>query len=213
MANWEIVDNFLSKEDFEKILSVIPDKITDDIPDNAVKSYPHKIDKTNTASGNLLSEDLIKTLKNNYHEKALNILRKLNPKKVELYDFSEFSVVRSGKNAVFPIHDDTPDKILTGAIYLYPEKNIGTFFYSNKKGKDKRTVEWKQNRAVFFSRKERESWHSYESDGLSSRFVLTYKFKTKRLKDVFKVEDKSYLMGLFRFKINPYLFRYFNFTI
>ena len=154
-------------------------------------------------------------------QKALNILRKLNPKKVELYDFSEFSVVRSGKNAVFPIHDDTPDKILTGAIYLYPEKNIGTTVYSNCKWwfgwygeeENKRTVEWKQNRAVFFSRKERESWHSYESDGLSSRFVLTYKFKTKRLKDVFKVEDKSYLMGLFRFKINPYLFRYFNFTI
>ena len=40
-------------------------------------------------------------------------------------------------------------------IYLRPEKNSGTIFYKNKIGDEKKEVEWKQNRAVFFSRKEK----------------------------------------------------------
>ena len=42
----------------------------------------------------------------------------------------------------------------------------------------------------FFSRKERESWHSYEGDGLSSRVALVYNLITNRIKDVYRVEKK-----------------------
>ena len=31
-------------------------------------------------------------------------------------------------------------------------------------------TEWQTNRGVFFSRKERETWHSYQSDGVNNRW-------------------------------------------
>ena len=69
---------------------------------------------------------------------------------------SKYNVVTS-KNTKFPIHDDTPNKLLSGVIYLTPEENSGTIFYSSKKGENKKEIEWKQNRAVFFSRKEKKN--------------------------------------------------------
>ena len=72
-------------------------------------------------------------MQKNYHDQAIDILRELNPKKLDLYDYSEFHIIVTGKNYKFPIHDDTPNKLLSGVIYLKPNKNTGTIFYSNKK--------------------------------------------------------------------------------
>ena len=77
----------------------------------------------------------------------------------------------------------------------------------------KKTIEWKTNRAVFFSRREKETWHSYEGDGLNDRIALVYNLMTKRIREVYKIEKKSYLLGNLRFKINPYLFKFFKKTI
>ena len=52
-----------------------------------------------------------------------------------MYDYSEFQIVETGANFVFPIHDDTPNKLLSGVVYLKPEYNSGTIFYENKKRK------------------------------------------------------------------------------
>ena len=70
-----------------------------------------------------------------------------------------------------------------------------------------------KNRAVFFSRKERETWHSYEGDGKSDRIALIYNLMTNNIRDVYKVEKKNYFLGNFRYKINPYIFEYFKTTI
>ena len=59
-----------------------------------------------------------------------------------------------------------------------------------KKGSEKKTIEWKPNRAVFFSRKENETWHSYEGDGLNNRVALVYNLMTKRIREVYKAENK-----------------------
>ena len=98
---------------------------------------------------------------------------------------------------------------------MYPEKNIGTIFYNTKGGKDKNITDWKINRAVFFSRKERETWHSYEADSKNDRITLIFNLitKEKNLKRVLEVENKNYLIGKLRYKINPYLYRFFNYTI
>ena len=133
--------------------------------------------------------------------------------KVKLYDYSEFDLIETGADYQFPIHDDIPNKLLSGVIYTKPEKNTGTIFYKNKKGEGKNIVEWKMNRAVFFSRSEKETWHSYKGDGKSNRVALVYNLMTKRIKDVYKIEKRSYLFGQFRHKINPYLYRFFKFTI
>ena len=65
----------------------------------------------------------------------------------------------------------------------------------------------------FFSRSERETWHSYKGDGKSNRIVLVYNLMTRRLKDVYKIENKSYILGRLRYRSNPYLHKYFKITI
>ena len=85
--------------------------------------------------------------------------------------------------------------------------------YENKKGHGKKIIEWKQNRNLIFSRIERKTWHSFESDGVSDRVALVYNLMTTQIKKVYKIEKKSYLIGKFRWKINPYLYNYFKFTI
>ena len=82
-----------------------------------------------------------------------------------------------------------------------------------KKGSEKYVVDWKQNRAVFFSRKERKTWHAYKGDGINNRVALVYNLNTNRIKEVYRVEKKSYFLGNLRYKINPYLYQYFKFTI
>ena len=103
--------------------------------------------------------------------------------------------------------------MLSGVIYLKPNNNNGTIFYKNKRGDGKKEIEWKTNRAVFFSRAERATWHSYEGDGISNRVALVYNLMTKNLKKVYKVEGKNYLLGNLRYKINPYIYKFFKKTI
>ena len=64
--------------------------------------------------------------------KVFNILKELNPDKAKLFSYSDFTIIKTKKNSKFPIHDDTPNKLLSGVVYLYPEQNEGTTFYSNK---------------------------------------------------------------------------------
>ena len=154
-----------------------------------------------------IDKSIVEELHKNYHKKALNILQNLNKEKVGLYDYSDFTIIVTHKDSSFPIHDDTPNKLLSGVIYLSPEKNNGTYFYSDKKGSNKTLIEWKPNRGVFFSRKERETWHSYKGDGINHRVVLVYNLMTYKIKDVYKLEKKLFSN---LWKMNPYLFRFFN---
>ena len=94
-------------------------------------------------------------------------------------------------------------------IYLAPEK-FGTIFYNDKNGQDKTVVDWKVNRAVFFSRKERETWHSYEGDKHNDRVALVYNLKTTKIKDVYEIEKKNYFLGNLRWRLNPRIYQYFK---
>ena len=202
----KIIDDFLSKIDFIEIKKIefkIPD-------DNKIKVYHNSISKNSDTLCECFTKDLIIRLQKNYHNKALEILRELYPEKEKLYNYSEFQIILTGKNYSFPIHDDTPNKLLSGVIYINPEKNNGTKFYSSKSGKNKKEIEWKKNRAVFFSRKERETWHSYDGDEVNTRVALVYNLMTNDIKSVCKIEKKNYLLSLLRFKLNPYFYRLFK---
>ena len=208
-TNIKIIENFLKKEDLDKLNSLpLPY-----IEKNEIKVFHNSIDQNNNIRNSCISNKILKQLQKNYHNQAINILSELNPKKLNLYDYSEFHIIVTGKNYKFPIHDDTPNKLLSGVIYLKPNKNTGTIFYSNKKGDGKKEIEWKINRAVFFSRSEKNTWHSYEGDGVSDRIALVYNLMTKRIKDVYKIEGKNFLFGQLRYKINPFLYKFFKFTI
>ena len=206
----KIIDEFLSKEDFEELSNLS----LKEIDKGEIKVYHNKITKDGLIEiAECISNDLLKKLHNDYNKKALNILRDLCPEKLDLYEFSEFHIIETGANYVFPIHDDTPDKLLSGVIYLKPENNTGTFFYESKKGMNKREVEWKQNRAVFFSRKERSTWHSYEGDKNNNRIALVYNLMTSKIKEVCKIEKSNFFIANTRYKLNPYLYRFFRKTI
>ena len=90
---------------------------------------------------------------------------------------------------------------------MYPKKNIGTIFYDQNR-KKKRIINWEPNKAIFFSREEKRTWHSYEGDKKNNRIVLVYNLMTNRIKDVYKIENKNYFIGLLRYKINPTLYKY-----
>ena len=205
----KIIDNFFSEQDFKEILSIQ----LKHIGSKEVKVYHNSIDKFEKTNVECISKNFLIKLHKNYHMKAINLLKELNPEKVDLYDYSEFHIIETGADCKFPIHDDTPNKLLSGVIYIRPKINVGTIFYTSKSGRGKKIVDWKTNRAVFFSRIERETWHSYEGDGKSNRIALVYNLMTNKIKDVYKIEKKSYFIGQLRHKINPYLYKYFKFTV
>ena len=207
--NLKILDNFLEKKDLDDISSIKLEKINK----NELRVYHNSIDKNNNTKTDCINSEILKRLQKNYHNKALNLLKELSPLKAKLYDYSEFHIIETGADYQFPIHDDTPNKLLSGVIYIRPEKNNGTIFYENKKGDGKKIIDWEINRAVFFSRIERETWHSYKGDGKSNRIALVYNLMTNRIKEVYDIEKKSYLLGQFRYKLNPYIYRFFKFTI
>ena len=205
----DLIDNFLQSEDFIALNNLSLEKVNK----NEIKVYHNSIVKDKVIVSECIPEKILKELNNKYHNRAIEILKKFNKKKVDLYDYSEFHIIESGSHFSFPIHDDTPNKLLSGVIYLRPKENCGTNFYDSKMGCKKRTIEWKCNRAVFFSRMERETWHSYNGDKKLNRVVLVYNLMTNRIKEVYKVENKSYIMGSLRYKLNPYLYKLFNKTL
>jgi hypothetical protein len=204
-----VIDNYLNQQDFEALKNLKLEQIEN----TSIKVYHNKISDEKVITNSCINVDFLKRLHDSYHKKAIKLLDELNSNKVKLYDYSEFHIIETGANYKFPIHDDTPDKILSGIVYLNPEKNTGTIFYTDKKGNNKKTIDWKLNRAVFFSRTEKKTWHSFEGDGISNRLALVYNLKTTRIKEVYKIEGKNYLYGQFRYKLNPFLLKYFNFTI
>ena len=205
----KIIDNFLDIDDFNELNSIKLHKIDS----NEIKVYHNSISKNNVILSESLSNDLILKIHKKYHTKIFKILKDISPEKAKLYDYTDLVLIETGANYKYPIHDDTPNKLLSGVIYLNPDKNSGTSFYDTRSGKNKETIEWKKNRAVFFSRKELTTWHSYEGDGITNRLALIYNLNTNNIKKVYKVEKKNYLLGNFRYKINPYLYEFFKFTI
>jgi len=207
----KIFNNFLQYNDLKELTTYA--KNLDN--DNNIDVFHNKIDLNNKILNATIDKKLLIRLNKKYLKKAINILRELNPKKIDLIDYSDFTIIKTKKNKKFPIHDDTFDKLLSGVVYLYPKKNVGTIFYNTKNGKNRNVIDWKINRAVFFSRKERETWHSYEADTYNNRIVLVFNLMTKKnnLKRVLDIENNNYIIGKLRYKLNPYLYRLFKKTI
>ena len=205
MIKHKIFENFLNIEDFNKLIKIDYGAV----PDDGIKVFNNSIDSNGNVKNSIIEKNLLLQLNNNCHEKALNILKDLCPEKLNLYHYSEFHLIITGKNYKFPIHNDTLNKILSGVIYLYPGKNKGTIFHKSKKGEISFEVEWRQNRAVFFSRS-KKSFHSYGSDNKSNRVCLVYNLMTKDFKGVCKVEGLNLILEKIKSSINPFMLKYFK---
>jgi hypothetical protein len=209
MINIKIIDNFLTNDDFNELCALD----LKETKDSNIDVYNNYIDKNGLIKASVIKDTTINRLFKNYHSKAIELLKELNSKKVHLYEYSEFHIVNTGANYKFPIHDDTPNKLLSGVIYLSPRINSGTMFYENKKGDNKKEVEWKKNRGVFFSRTEKKTWHSFQGDGISSRLVLVYNLMTTNIKKVTEIENTNYYLSKARYLINPILYKYLKINI
>ncbi len=206
----KIFKNFLKSEHLQLINSL---ELTKIVNNYGIAIYHNKITKDGEIKSELFDENFLKSMHDTYHPIAMEILKELSPKKLNLYEYSEFHLVETGKDFSFPIHDDIPNKLLSGVIYIRPENNLGTSFFKNKKGEGEEIVDWEVNKAVFFSREEKQSWHSYKGDGKSNRLTIVYNLMTNDINKVYLAEGKSNILGRLRTFINPYLFRYFKFTI
>ena len=205
------IDNFLYPSDYNHLKKLKLRKIND----NEIKVYNNTVRNNKVTNNSCLDKKIVKRLHRNYHSKALKILKSLCPEKADLYNYSEFNIIETGLNYKFPIHDDNLNKLLSGVIYLSPKKNKGTIFYTSKYGKNKKTTRWKINRALFFSRQENKTWHSFEGDKKNNRLALVYNLMTdeKNLSKVCKIEKTNYFISFLRFKLNPYLYQYLKFII
>ena len=143
--NIKIIENFLTTDDLYELCSLQ----LKDTGRNSVNVYHNEINALNEIKNDCIKKETLERLHKNYHSKAIEILQELNPLKVQLYDYSEFHIIETGADFKFPIHDDTPNKLLSGVIYLNPI--IIMEQYSIKiKGEGKTEIEWKVNKAVFF---------------------------------------------------------------
>ena len=75
--NIKIIDNFLNQKDLEEITSVKLKSINS----HEVKVYHNQIDKNQEVKTDCISPEFLKRLQKNYHNKAMNLLKELNPKK------------------------------------------------------------------------------------------------------------------------------------
>ena len=165
-----IIDDFFSETLFQKLASF---EYTHVEPADR-KLNTSRVYKDGSIEVNGLEESLVECIHNEKHDFMTKLLTKIDPSKPEKYFCSNMHVVITGKDYVFPIHDDTPKKLLSGIVYLAPERNTGTLLYSNQEGEGRYEVPWKQNRACIFSHKKNTTWHSYEGDGHNNRLALVY---------------------------------------
>ena len=75
-TNIKIIDNFLKKEDLEKLNSLA----LSSIKDNEIKVFHNSIDQNKNIKNSCISVEALEQLQKNYHDQAIDILRELNPK-------------------------------------------------------------------------------------------------------------------------------------
>lgn len=205
---YKIVDNFLNESCFDYLSSLE----LKEVKSNQILSYHNQIYKNGEIKTTCINPKILKELQEASHKIAIEILSELAPQKAELYEYSDFNIIETGKDYTFPIHRDHVNKLLSGVVYLTPEKNTGTIIYENKEGKNPNEIEWKKNRSLFFSRTEKGSWHNYKGDGKNNRIVLVYNLMTTNTKAVCELEGINYNLIRLREFINPYIYRFFKKT-
>lgn len=206
---YKIIDNFLNKKILEYILSL---KFKS-IGNKEIIGHHNQIYKNGKFNLSCFDKHNLIEINKFCHEQAIKILRELAPEKERLYEYSDFNIIETGKDYTFPIHRDHINKLLSGVIYLKPERNTGTIIYKNRAGEKPKTINWKTNRAFFFSRTENNSWHNYKGNGLNNRIVLVYNLMTTNTKAVCEIEGLNYIFIRLRETINPILYRFFKKTI
>ena len=118
-------------------------------------------------------------LEQKYTDKCKKILAELEPSKTNLKVTLNCSPTITPAGVCYPIHNDSLVKVLSGIVYLAPKKNLGTFIHSDQNDKHPSQIQWKQNKAFFFSRYFNKTWHSYRASESADRYTLVINLVTE----------------------------------
>ena len=143
---YRILDNFLNSDSLSYLSSLELKKVEA----NEVFSYQNKIDKNGQVNTTCIDPKILKNLQETCHNTAIKILDELAPQKTHLYEYSDFNIIETGKDYIFPIHRDHVNKLLSGVIYLKPKNNTGTIIYKNKEEKIPKKLNGKKIELYFF---------------------------------------------------------------
>ena len=105
---------FLQNENLQELNSLN----LEDVKDNSLKIFHNKIKNNNVIMESCIDNNLLLKIYKTYNSKVISILKSLNLSKSEIIDYTDITIIKTGKNYKFPIHDDTPDKLLSGVIYF-----------------------------------------------------------------------------------------------
>ena len=162
------IDNFLDLEDFNSCV--------DFLEGLKQKSCTNKIISTRKAGmkndNRDYDQDFLTKLEQKYTDKCKKILAELEPNKTHLQVTLNWSPSITPAGVCYPIHNDSLVKVLSGIVYLAPKKSLGTFIHSNQNDKHPSQIQWKQNKAFFFSRYFNKTWHSYCASESADRYTL-----------------------------------------
>lgn len=190
-----IVDDWLLKEDFDKILAYTEEhqskiKIP---PRTCVKynwffdhtgkyiklrivdetsRYPQWLPKTSPKWPIEFGEELAVK----YYKDILYMREQLGYKDISQYD-PMFTLTLSYFNKDFDYrrsHTDGIWKMFSSTLYVSPEQNEGTTMTSDRYAEDYVTVPWKQNRLHCFVRDLENTWHNYKADGINERVTINF---------------------------------------
>ena len=91
--NHVVLEDFLVPEDFERLRQQELDSVA---PDD-IKIYHNKVCANGRVEAENLPAEFLLHMQKRYHGRSLQILKDLAPKKVSLYDYSDFHLVVTGR--------------------------------------------------------------------------------------------------------------------
>ena len=174
MWNYKEVDSFFEEEDFNFLVSQCEKIDLEGLNHQEIAVHNNKIFKDGRVETSTIPKEKLLELHEKYTPKLIESLKYFAPKKLPFYDCVDFHLVVQGKDYLHHIHEDDYRKLLSVVVYLHPSRNFGTSLFTNKSGRGQQTIEWRKNKALIFSRREGETWHSFKSDGINRRYTLVY---------------------------------------
>lgn len=188
-GTYEVIDDFLTDEHMALVENLEFDTgpldwdmYNHDVSETAIiskfmrKDQDFKSVRSYNPGFQPLSDDIVYSMHHRYIPFLMKAFHRIAPEKIDQHTHTSFNVVNTGKDYVFPIHSDRPDKLLTTVIYI-SDQNEGTWLYDTESGENARQVDWVKNRAFIFSRNE-DAWHSYNSNGADTRRTMVISLRS-----------------------------------
>ena len=148
MWKYLVIDDFLDKEVYDKLV-------------NNIKDY--KLQDNEEIHRKFLTTDPTPQVNWLFAKKNFPRHRPYS----QLKKMIHYAVTK--ENFTHPLHDEAPFKIMSAIIYLHPEKNVGTILRHKEKEIE---VEWKPNRLMVFCGLEDITWHYYKTT--EARYTYNY---------------------------------------